>query len=278
MSYISRQRNTAIDPAGEKIRQLTGDSPSMTVSLGSQRQRGRDRERQTECIPCICQAKRSTFILTSPSFAHQTGLALFYTLLLIGQHEEVQNRLQREIDDWDQRESGPESHGSIDDNGREEEDMLYKGSYLEAVIRESLRLFPPVPRIARRMNQEVLVRGSVTGLEYTIPEGTTVTIDIFQIQRDPSVFPDPDSFRPERHLDPSCGTKSVFMPFSSGARSCIGSKFAMMELKIFLIQTLRQFRVVSKTPMQQIRLAIEIVLKPKNSKIEISFTERKTFV
>lgn len=253
----------------KKIRRFTNGSP--TRNPGSQIEYG------TEYIFDLYVTRDSQPIHVL--LPHQTGLALFYTLLLIGQHEEVQDRLQREIDDWDQRESGPESHSNINDNnGREEEDMLFKGSYLEAVIRESLRLFPPVPRIARRMNQEVLIRGSVTGLEYTIPEGTTVTIDIFQIHRDPSVFPDPDSFRPERHLSPShARPNSVFIPFSQGARSCIGSKFAMMELKIFLVQILRRFRLLSKTPVQQIRLAVEIVLKPKNSKIEMLFMERKTF-
>ena len=207
----------------------------------------------------------------------QTGLALFYTLLLIGQHADVQSRLQQEIDDWDQRDSGPESEGT-GNKEEDEEEMIFKTTtFLDAVIRESLRLFPPVSRIARRMSEDVVIRGSVSGLHYVLPEGTTVTIDIFQIQRDPAVFQHADTFDPDRHFQKpfvAGNKKNVFMPFSLGPRSCIGSKFAMMELKIFLIKVLRKFTIVSCTRIHELNLAVEIVLKPNNSNIEILFVER----
>lgn len=189
----------------------------------------------------------------------------------------MQRRLHQEIDEWDERNSGPESEekGNKD---KEDEEMMLKTTttLLDAVIRESLRMFPPVSRIARRMNQQLVIRGSVSGLEYVLPEGTTVTIDIFQIQRDPAVFPDPDTFDPDRFLiqRTTDSTKKVFMPFSLGPRSCIGSKFALLELKIFLIKVLRKFTLVSRTPVHELNLAVEIVLKPNKGNIEILFVER----
>lgn len=216
-------------------------------------------------------------MLLSLICSEQTGLALFYTLLLIGHHADVQRRLHQEIDDWDQRDSGPESEERWNKDGDDEELVLKTTTYLDAVIRESLRMFPPVSRIARKMNQEVTIRGSVSGLEYVLPEGTTVTIDIFQIQRDPAVFPDSDTFDPDRFWkQPGTLTteKKVFMPFSLGPRSCIGSKFAMMELKVFLIKVLRKFTIASRTPIHDLNLAVEIVLKPNNTDIDILFTER----
>ena len=210
---------------------------------------------------------------------NQTGLALFYTLMLIGQHEKVQERLHREIDHWyDSRSSSCiSSDGTSNESGDSVEgDLISSKSYLDAVIRESLRLFPPVPRIARTVSQEVRIRGSVSSCEYVIPEGTTVTIDVFQIQRDPSAFPNPDSFDPERHLSstPGIHPSKALMPFSLGPRSCIGSKFALMELKIFLIKVLRKFRIECETAAHELDLAVEIVLKPAKAGVEIRFIER----
>jgi cytochrome P450 len=197
---------------------------------------------------------------------------LFYTLLLIGQHEEVQRRLHDEIDSWNRRDSGSEIEGQ---NSREHEMIFKTDTFLDAVIKESLRLFPPVSRIARQVNQELVIRGSVSGLHYVLPGGTTVTIDIFQIHRDPTVFTNPDTFDPDRFYRQSdTSDRKVFMPFSLGPRSCIGSKFAIMELKIFLIKVLRKFTIVSRTPINQLKLAVEIVLKPCNENIQILFTRR----
>lgn len=194
---------------------------------------------------------------------------------------------------------------------------------LEAVIKESLRLFPPVPIIGRQINQEVKLnkpclvsqdyvegderRGKNkniydqemrvkrkdeqkgqdddAGLDkeekqeqeyYVIPKGTSLTIDIYRIHRDPNVFFHPDSFHPDRFLGEE-GNKSiheVFMPFSAGLRSCIGSKLALMEMKIILLYIISCFSIQSVTPIDQLNLSQEIVLKPNNPDIMITFKER----
>lgn len=206
-------------------------------------------------------------------------MALFYTLLLIGLHPQVQERLHREVDDLYRKRNGTRTESDMDFSKDEEEMILKPTSFLEAVIKESLRLYPPVPRIGRKLKREVHIRGSESGVQYVIPEGTTVTIDIFQIHRQSSLFPCPDTFDPNRFMHQTTGSggssaRSAFMPFSLGARSCIGSKYAMLEMKIFLTRVLKQFTIVSQTTVDQLNLAVEIVLKPCGSDVEILFLKR----
>uniref|UniRef100_T1JYM1 Cytochrome P450 n=1 Tax=Tetranychus urticae TaxID=32264 RepID=T1JYM1_TETUR len=70
--------------------------------------------------------------------------------------------------------------------------QIHQFNYLDQCIKEGLRLFPPVPMIARELDQEVILDG------FKIPKGASVAIMIYTIHRDPSIYPDPDSFNPGR--------------------------------------------------------------------------------
>lgn len=173
---------------------------------------------------------------------------------------------------------------------------------LEAVIKESLRLFPPVPIIARQIKQEVRLPRPSPEVEktlicdnekqqvkskgesadsddhgngsYVIPADTSLAIDIYRIHRDPNVFGDPDAFNPDRFLNNNDSADDVFMPFSAGLRSCIGSKFALMEMKVIIFHIMTSFSIESVTPIDQLNLSQEIVLKPNNRDITIIFRDR----
>lgn len=92
--------------------------------------------------------------------------------------------------------------------------------YLECCLKETMRLYPSVPAIRRRITEEVQIEG------YTIPVNTTVQLQIYAAHRNEEVFPEPLSFKPERFLqDQSIGRHPyAYIPFSAGPRNCIGIK------------------------------------------------------
>jgi cytochrome P450 len=105
--------------------------------------------------------------------------------------------------------------------------------YLEAVVKESMRLRPVIGEIARRLNKPATVAG------YDLPPGVVVFPSIQLVQRRASVFPSPDDFRPERFLgsNPPPGS---WIPFGGGIRRCLGAALAMVEAKAVLKAVLQR--------------------------------------
>jgi cytochrome P450 len=99
--------------------------------------------------------------------------------------------------------------------------------YLEAVIKESMRLRPVIGVVARRLAKPVRVAG------YDLPAGVVVFPSIALVQRTPSVFPSPDEFRPERFLEGN-PPPATWIPFGGGIRRCLGAALAMVEAQAVL--------------------------------------------
>ncbi|CBQ69653.1 related to Cytochrome P450 [Sporisorium reilianum SRZ2] len=118
---------------------------------------------------------------------------------------------------------------------------------LNAVINESLRLFPPVPTGLQRESPTAAMI-DVHGSKVVIPANTVVTLPIWSIQRDDRNFsPEPLQFRPERWLCPEKEdrfNRAAFMPFSFGKTSCVGKALAYMELRLVLANLVRRFDFV----------------------------------
>lgn len=104
--------------------------------------------------------------------------------------------------------------------------------YTEAVINETLRLWPPAP-ITGRMTALPYELG-----DYTLDPGTRIVLLLDVINRDPKSYPDPDEFRPERFLGQR-PPASAWVPFGGGIKRCIGANFAMCELTTVLHTVLR---------------------------------------
>lgn len=105
--------------------------------------------------------------------------------------------------------------------------------YLTATIRETLRRRPVLPFAAPRFVQKQVEIGG-----WTYEPGVCVVAGSYLVQHDPEIYPDPYVFRPERFLGVNPGTYT-WIPFGGGRRRCLGSSFAMLEMKVVLREVLR---------------------------------------
>jgi cytochrome P450 family 135 len=118
--------------------------------------------------------------------------------------------------------------------------------YLEAVIKETLRIRPVVPGVVRKLTQPFELRG------YELPAGTRVAPNIYLTHMNPDVFPEPKRFRPERFLDGAADTYS-WIPFGGGIRRCLGASFAMYEMKVVIPAILERVEIEPAGESERIR-------------------------
>jgi cytochrome P450 len=131
--------------------------------------------------------------------------------------------------------------------------------YTEAVIQESLRLYPPIWLFARVATRTTTIGG------YRVPRGRRIVVSPWALQRDPRFFADPERFDPDRWLTdrPPRPPKYAFPPFGGGPRSCVGAGFAMME-GVLLLATIGQRVRFLPVPDHPVTLQPAVTLRPRN--------------
>ena len=100
--------------------------------------------------------------------------------------------------------------------------------HLARVVKETLRLYPPAWVFDRSPLRDLVVGG------FTIPKGANVLISPWVVHRDPAVWPDPESFRPDRFAGDDPPARTAYFPFGDGPRSCVGNRFAEAEIALVL--------------------------------------------
>ncbi|XP_055638015.1 cytochrome P450 4d1-like [Toxorhynchites rutilus septentrionalis] len=139
--------------------------------------------------------------------------------------------------------------------------MLNELNYLDLVIKETLRMYPSVPIIGRKMLEDHEINGR------TFPAGANIIIMPFSMGRDPEYFPEPEKFLPERFAVETSAEKANpyrYVPFSAGPRNCIGQKFAIAEIKSLAAKTVRQFELLPAEQTKPERFIAELILRPEN--------------
>ncbi|XP_053549492.1 cytochrome P450 4B1 [Bombina bombina] len=146
-------------------------------------------------------------------------------------------------------------------------DDLSKIPYTTMCIKESLRMYPPVPGVARSLRKPVTFFDG-----RSVPAGTLIALSIYSIHRNPDVWKDPEVFDPLRFSpENSSGRHShAFLPFAAGPRNCIGQNFAMNEMKVAVALTLNRFHLAPDPKNPPIKIP-QLVLKSKNG-IYVQFT------
>uniref|UniRef100_A0A182S4W1 Cytochrome P450 n=1 Tax=Anopheles funestus TaxID=62324 RepID=A0A182S4W1_ANOFN len=179
-----------------------------------------------------------------------TAHALGHTCLFLAMHPTVQTKLYRELCDVFYNLAEPLT-----------EQKLKQLSYMERVLKESLRLAPPGATVAREAQEDLCIEGQF------IPRGTTVVVSLFALHRrrgfwgdDADQF-DPDRFLPERSMDrPSV----AYMPFNTGSRNCLGSRYAMLSMKVIMTMILRTFQLRTTMTMKEMKFRFDIALKQEH--------------
>ena len=119
--------------------------------------------------------------------------------------------------------------------------------YMEMVIDETLRMYPPAARTDRVASNDYEYEG------IKIKKGQVVTVAIYAIHHDPSIYPNPEQFDPNRFSEENKKTRDsvTFLPFGAGPRNCIGMRFAVIEMKLLLASILSKYRFITcdKTPV-----------------------------
>jgi cytochrome P450 len=187
-----------------------------------------------------------------------TANALTWTWYLLSQNPEVEKRLHAEVD------------AVLQDRPPVDSDYSQL-SYLEKVLAESMRLYPPAWIIGRRALTDYSIDG------YRIPAGSILLMSQFVMHHKAEYFPDPYRFDPERWTPEARESRPQFsyFPFGGGPRLCIGEHFAWME-GVLVLATLAQKWKLRLSPHQQIHLQPSVTLRPKyGMKMEIEERNRE---
>uniref|UniRef100_A0A667YCQ3 Thromboxane-A synthase n=1 Tax=Myripristis murdjan TaxID=586833 RepID=A0A667YCQ3_9TELE len=183
---------------------------------------------------------------------------LAFTCYLLAIHPDCQSKVQEEVDHFFTRHESPDYTN------------VQELKYLDMVIAEALRLYPPGFRFARSIDHDCVVNGQF------LPKGATLEIPASFLHYDPEYWPEPEKFIPERFTPEAKANRHPFayLPFGAGPRSCVGMRLAQLEMKMALVRLFRRFNVVTcsetKIPLE---LKSSSTLGPKNG-IFVKITRR----
>ncbi len=177
-----------------------------------------------------------------------TATTLSWLWQLLGSHPEVGRRVEQELDHV--LAGAPPTAADVE---------IHRLPYLNAVIAETLRLYPPVWAMARRAVAPVVLG------THTYPAGTWAVMSPWVVHRDARFYPNPGAFRPERWLDSGHrhALPLAYFPFGAGPRLCIGKPFALTEMALVAALLLQRFRFTLTTP-GPIEAEPLITLRPKH--------------
>jgi len=164
-----------------------------------------------------------------------TSSAIGFTCYCLGKFPHIQQKLYEEL---------VSIYGTEPNNLTIKD--LAKSEYLDMVVKESLRMFPPVSTYSRFLNEDLKLPS------YVIPAGASVIVHAYTLHRNPEIYPKPDEFIPERFSKEASAERHpfAFVPFSAGPRNCIGQKYAMLELKLTIIDIVTNFELISVEPIK----------------------------
>ncbi|XP_041797693.1 cytochrome P450 4B1 [Chelmon rostratus] len=149
---------------------------------------------------------------------------------------------------------------ALDGKDTMEWEDLCKIPYTTMCIKESLRLYPPVPGMSRIINKPITFFDG-----RTLPAGSLIGTSVYGIHRNAAVWENPDVFDPLRFLPENASKRSphAFVPFSAGPRNCIGQNFAMNELKVATALTLKKYELI-EDPAWKPKIIPRLVLRSIN--------------
>ncbi|KAJ3534433.1 hypothetical protein NM688_g7137 [Phlebia brevispora] len=237
---ILRDKKAALEKGDEVLKQQVGKGKDILSILLRMNSSDNEPLEEEEIL-----GQMSTFALAATD---TTSNALSRTVQLLAEHQDVQEKLRAEVVE------------ASDSDGRMAYEKLVDLPYLDAVCRETLRVYPPGIFALRDTLRDTVIPISdpITGVdgsridEIFVPKGTSIIINIRSSNRNKELWgDDAHEWKPERWLSPlpaavaetrMPGVYSNLMSFSGGNRACIGFKFSQLEMKVILSTLLARFR------------------------------------
>ncbi|XP_017864588.1 PREDICTED: probable cytochrome P450 9h1 [Drosophila arizonae] len=157
-------------------------------------------------------------------------------------------------------------------------DSLMHMKYMDMVVSEALRKWPPAPQTDRACNADIDLRDENNEIVVSLKKGDRIFIPIVGLHYDPEYFPEPKEFRPERFAEQNKEDIKPFtyMPFGVGPRSCIGNRMALMEVKSIIYHQLLKFELLpcKKTTLDMMNNIMGFQMAPKD-KFWLKYVARK---
>jgi cytochrome P450 len=245
-----RAMSDLTDTVDALIAERKGDTEGASRASPARSDRGASRPACDDLISLLLSADdglddeaiRANMVTFLIAGHETTSLALTYALSLLADHPEKRDRLHAELDDVD----GDPSAGDLPEL-----------DYLDDVVTEALRLYPPAYTMFREPTEPVEIGG------YTVEPGENLSLPQYLVHRDERWYDDPLAFRPERWTDEfeEDLPDYAYFPFGGGPRHCIGMRFATMEAKLSLATVLSRV-TVEPTDETEIDPRMAITLQP----------------
>ncbi|WP_244865096.1 cytochrome P450 [Xylanibacillus composti] len=174
-----------------------------------------------------------------------TANTLSWTFYLLTQHPEAESKLMRELEQVLNGQAPSFRH-------------FPQLVYTQSIVKEAMRLYPPVWLISREPLEDVQLE------QYVLPAGCEIALSQWVMHRHPDYFPEPRSFIPDRWTPEfeEALPAYVYFPFGAGPRMCIGNNFAMLEATLLLAGVLQQYRIVYDSA-KPVAPEPSITLRPK---------------
>ncbi|CAF1403825.1 unnamed protein product [Adineta ricciae] len=177
-----------------------------------------------------------------------TSVLMSFFFYVMATHPQIQEKVYDEIQ-------------QVIPNNEVTYEKLSELHYLDMVISETLRMYPPFTRFERVASTDYQLG------DYRIPKGIVISVPVYPIHHDPQVWPEPEKFIPERFSTEEKGKRDAmsYLPFGDGPRNCVGMRFALLETKLGIVKALRVVEIgrCEKTEIP-VQLGQTTTLSPKN--------------
>ena len=178
-----------------------------------------------------------------------SAATLSWTIHLLSIYPDIQSRLAKELNSVI-LEDGKQHHRKITITRQ----IISKLPYLDAVVKEAMRLYPVAPFVVRRVQDEICLKDPRQNKEsngnISLPTGSIACIWIYGLHRNPTLWHRPNDFIPDRWLDEKSRdvgqTNGAYMPFAAGPRNCVGQPIAQVVLRTLLARLLLQFEFLDE--------------------------------
>mmetsp|Transcript_30565 Transcript_30565/g.61089 ORF Transcript_30565/g.61089 Transcript_30565/m.61089 type:complete len:804 (-) Transcript_30565:127-2538(-) len=222
-----------------------------------------------------------------------SAATLSWTLHLLSLHPEIQQRAADEVRSVLDTVKSGETSNQLDNSTKVTKNLITQMPYLDAVIKESMRLYPVAPFIVRKLTTSITIptetktaahpTQSTSNGAISLPEHTFACIWIYALHRNPKLWNSPDEFIPERWIDPQLQQKDQgqkefgsYMPFAIGPRNCLGQPLAQIILRILLARILDKYVAVDPKFDAVLKLAekegVEVNSKCLRKDMQAGFT------